>query len=91
MRLILSANEGVLECLYKALHSPLGLHITIGGVSIKLARSWFYKVMRERKPEFDQLTLVNTGDALLIVKEIENAQIPRTPNTTYDPFDLGDL
>jgi hypothetical protein len=93
MRLILSANQGILETLYQALRDPLGLYLTIEGVEIKLARSWFYKVMRERAPEFDNLVLVNTGIALLIVNkaEIERAKVNRTLNAPHDPFDLGDL
>lgn len=77
MRLILSANQGVLETLYKALHEPLGLHLTIEGATIPLVRSWFYKHIRERRPEFDNLVLVNTGDALFIVKK-EIADAPRS-------------
>lgn len=74
MRLILSANQGVLETLYEALHNPPGLYLTIEGADIKLVRSWFYKVMRDRKPEFDSITLVNLGGALCIVsKETNNA------------------
>jgi hypothetical protein len=93
VRLILSAKQGVLETLYKALHEPLGLHITIEGAEIKLVRSWFYKVMREHEPEFNGLVLVNRGDALYIVNkaEIESAKERRTPHPPHDPFDLGDL
>jgi hypothetical protein len=74
LRRLLSAHEGVLETLYEARYNPPGLHLTLEGADIKLVRSWFYKVIRENKPTFDNITLVNLGGALCIVsKETDNA------------------
>lgn len=72
MRVILSAKQGVLETLYRAVNEPIGLRIPIEGANLKTVRQWFYVAMRKHSPEFDHLVLVNMDGELWIVRKDAN-------------------